>query len=230
MNKIIPIKCTGAGETQADQLVDFQGDLKKLSQTNYEKLRDQILTLGFSEPISVWEDPEGTKFILNGHQRLKTILRMVNEEGFDMPSLPINSVEADDVDQAKRKVLSLTSQFGNVTEEGLHAFMMGSGITPAELSANFHLPEIQVPAFIDKFYPAPIDENDIASVPPPPSVMLGEAASGGVKMVQLFFDENTAEEFSNMIEDLKPLFGATNITDTVLAVVRGVHSEKINGQ
>src|SRR5690606_14927673 len=136
-------------------------------------LRDQILTLGFSEPISTWLH-EGTYYILNGHQRLKTILRMINEEGYQPVSLPINLVEAESIEQAKRKVLSLTSQYGQVTEEGLHEFMVTAGIAPSELSAHYRLPEIEVPAFIEKFYPAPIDENDIsAHQPPPPPVADG---------------------------------------------------------
>lgn len=65
--------CAGAETRLLDELVEFQGELKTLSPENAARLRREILELGFSEPISVWQH-DGTCYILNGHQRV-TVLR-----------------------------------------------------------------------------------------------------------------------------------------------------------
>jgi len=73
----VEIKCQGAMTTSVANLKDFQGDLKDLSKLNYEKLKNEILTLGFSEPVSAWKAPDGL-FILNGHQRIRVLKQMAS--------------------------------------------------------------------------------------------------------------------------------------------------------
>jgi ParB-like chromosome segregation protein Spo0J len=118
---VIEIKCEGADQVSIDKLKPLQGRLKKLSDVNYNKLKTEILETGFSEPISAWKD-KGTYRILNGHQRLAT-LRKLKDEGHTIPQIPISLVEAKDMDEAKRKVLALTSQYGEMTNEGLKEFI-----------------------------------------------------------------------------------------------------------
>lgn len=63
----LEIKCKGATELPIESLLDFQGDLKTLSEESYAKFKSELLELGFSEPISIWVSPEGKNYILNGH-------------------------------------------------------------------------------------------------------------------------------------------------------------------
>ncbi len=149
--KKIKIACQGAGAVEYFYLVAFQGELKSLSKTNYEKLRKEILELGFSEPISVWRH-DGKHFILNGHQRLRTIQQMVEKEGYTCPPLPVTWVEADDFRQAKRKVLALTSQFGRIEDEGLFEFMSQAEISIAELAASFDFAGFNLDHFAEGYF------------------------------------------------------------------------------
>ena len=64
--------------------------------------------MGFSEPIAVWLH-KGKSFILNGHQRV-AVLRALASEGYTIPPLPVSIVDAESYQQAKKKVLALTSQ------------------------------------------------------------------------------------------------------------------------
>ncbi len=138
----LKIKCQGATSVSIHKLLDFQGDLKVLSDENYEKFKSELLELGFSEPISVWKDPKGKLYILNGHQRRKTILNML-EEGILVPDLPINLVEADDIKQAKKKVLALTSQFGELTQDGLLNFCEAADLNIDDILGEFNFPEVK---------------------------------------------------------------------------------------
>jgi hypothetical protein len=140
MLKEIQVKCTGSMTLDIDQLVPFQGELKSLSKSNHDKLRKQIIELGFSEPFCVWKN-EGKYFLINGHQRLKVLTDMKLAEGFKIPRLPWVEVEADSEYQAKKKVLALTSQFGEITSASLFDFAALANIDLPTLE-DFRFPEI----------------------------------------------------------------------------------------
>lgn len=155
MEKIIKIACQGAATVPLDELLSFQGNLKDLSKENYSKLKKEILELGFSEPVSVWREKTEHGFalhLLNGHQRTRTLREMRDKEGYEVPAIPVSWVEADDLKQAKKKVLALTSQYGNMTTDGLHAFMHDAGLDFAEVDASFRFPEIDFPKFEVEFF------------------------------------------------------------------------------
>ena len=155
--RAIEIKCRGASSIPHYQLTEYQGELKSLDRENYEKLRKMILELGFSEPICVWQH-EGNNYILNGHQRLRTVTQMA-EEGFSIPPLPVVFVEADSHAQAKRKLLALASQYGKVEGQGLYEYLIQSEIMPQELEESFRLPEIKMDRFMEEFFDMPQPEE-----------------------------------------------------------------------
>lgn len=130
-----------------DDLTPFQGGLKDLSDANYARLKKQIVDLDFSEAISVWEDGD-KKYILNGHQRLKALQKMA-AEGYEIPLIPVALIDAKDYKQAKKKVLALASQFGEMTAESLHQFMLESEIPFDELD-TFRFPEVSMDSFADQ--------------------------------------------------------------------------------
>ncbi len=138
--KTIQIKCRGADTRPIESLQALQGDLKTLSKENAGKLRNRILQDGFSEPIAIWDAPGGETFILNGHQRLAVLLQMQGD-GFEIPAVPVSVVEAADMQEAKRKVLALTSQFGEMTPDGLIGFLEDLDLGSLE---DFRFPEIDL--------------------------------------------------------------------------------------
>ena len=132
MKKTVRIECQGATTASLDQLLPFQGKLKTLTDESYSKFKRIIEDLGFSEPISIWKQDKDHN-ILNGHQRLETLKRM-QAEGWIVPPIPINLVQAKSIQEAKRKVLALTSQYGDITKDGLHEFMMEADLNFDDLS------------------------------------------------------------------------------------------------
>lgn len=162
MKKTVEIKCKGADALFIDQLEPFQGNLKELSKANYEKLKKEILELGFSEPVSVW--PYNGKFLLfNGHQRVRT-LQTMKTEGFDIPKIPVSFVDAKDVKEAKKKILALTSQYGEMTSQGLYEFMNDAELTMTDVKNSFRFPEIDFEKFNREFSDvAPPDVEDFMS-------------------------------------------------------------------
>lgn len=105
-----------------------QGDLKFLSEDNYKKLKDRIETRGFNQPVTVWIDNEGTKHLLDGHQRK----HVLETEGWYEP-IPYLKIDAKSLEEAAEILLEITSQYGTITQEGIDEFI-----------ATFQLPEVDV--------------------------------------------------------------------------------------
>jgi DNA modification methylase len=143
LEKTVRIECTGATTVPLDDLKDLQGDLKNLSEENYVKLRNSMDEFGFSFPVFMWEDKDGIKWIVDAHQRIKT-LRKMRSEGYEVPPLPADYIHAKDRIEAKKKLLVLNSRYGEITESGLTDFINEEGFEIAieEMQDYLDYPEI----------------------------------------------------------------------------------------
>lgn len=117
----IEIKCKGADLLPVDTIKDFQGKLKRISRDNLERLKRSILKNGFVAPIFIWCN-KGQSMALDGHQRIKALLSM-REEGYDIPLLPVAYIEADNEDDARQKLLAITSQYGEFDIDELSSWV-----------------------------------------------------------------------------------------------------------
>lgn len=148
--KTIEIKCKGAAVLDISKIEPFQGDLKTLSKKDYDKLRKQILELGFSEPIGVWKDGESYKCI-SGHQRLRVLTELRNTEKYHVPEIPISIIEASSEFEAKKKILAMAAAFGEVTGQGLMEFASLNNIDLPTLE-DFRFPEIDMETWKQEFF------------------------------------------------------------------------------
>ena len=122
-----------------NQLQPFQGELKKLSEENFNKLRNEIIEDGFNFSPHVWKT-EGGYFILDGHQRIY-VLSQLKKQGYQVGDVPCNIVEAESIEDAKRKVLQAVSQYGKLTNEGYLEFTHDLDLD----FTNFDLPDFTIP-------------------------------------------------------------------------------------
>lgn len=137
----VKIKCRGSSEAKLSDLKIIQGNLKDLSEVNYEKLKGEILDLGFSAPFFCWTMTKGRKRktfdLLDGTQRLRALIKM-QEEGIELPpKFPIIDVDADSYKQAKKKILAISSQYGTITQEGLIEFNKDLGLSFNDIQDSF---------------------------------------------------------------------------------------------
>ncbi len=97
-------------------LVEFQGNLKDLTDKNYGKLKRSLEKHGFFVPMFVWND-NGTPRLVDGHQRLHVCER----EGWNI-NVPVVYIEAANRQEAKEKLLVISSQYGRINQEGYDEF------------------------------------------------------------------------------------------------------------
>lgn len=117
----IKITCKGADLLPFDSLENFQGNLKKITKQNLDKLKKRIIRDGINVPLFVWRVNDWCR-ILDGHQRLKA-LQSLREDGYILPMIPVAYIEADDEKDARQKLLGITSQFGEFEIEELNNWM-----------------------------------------------------------------------------------------------------------
>lgn len=138
------ISCQGAITIGLDEVNDLQGNLKDLTEENYVKLRNSMLTYGFSFPFFVWIDTEGKKWIIDAHQRKRTLIKM-REEGMAIPPLPADIIFAKDRVEAKKKLLLLNSRYGKMTREGFDEFVDEPGLEVGDdIEDLVSIPDIEI--------------------------------------------------------------------------------------
>lgn len=162
--RIVQIACEGSHVMDVADMREFQGNLKRLDESEYLKLRGQIVDNGYSSPIAVWQS-ENSYYILDGHQR-KRVLSKLREDGWVVPPLPVVMVAAKSYKQAKQKLLAATSQYEKMETQGLYEYLMDSSITLDELYETTRFSEVNFDRFREEFFDAP----------PPPDV----GGEGGV--------------------------------------------------
>jgi len=119
--KEIQIKCQGAGTLPLENLTQFQGNLKTITPANLKKLRSRILDTGFVAPIFIWKNGK-INYILDGHQRILALLSLQGK-GYHIPDLPVAYIEADNEEDARKKLLSITSTYGDFNLEELQGWL-----------------------------------------------------------------------------------------------------------
>jgi hypothetical protein len=112
-----------------------QGDLKDLSEQNYNKLLRSLLKHGFIMPIAIWDSPEGEQWMLDGHQRQRLITREFEAH----TEVPAVNIPAESLQEAAEILLKITSQYGTITQEGLDNYLATYELPEAEMleSVNF---------------------------------------------------------------------------------------------
>jgi len=138
----------------------YQGDLKTLSDGERERLRHEIETRGFTEPITAWKKGKTYK-VLNGHQRL-AVLQDMAAQGLRVPKIPVNLIKAANEKEAKLKLLALTSQYGKMTPAGLQDYIKEAGLENdlEELLASFRFPELNLKSIIHALDKAGQEDGD----------------------------------------------------------------------
>ena len=143
----VQIRCAAAVNIDLAKLTPLQGELKELSDANFEKLKQSILKHGITFPFFIWQS-DGENYILDGTQRDRVLKRMA-DDGYQVPALPCALIDAKDRREAAEKILLISSQYGHMTEESLDEFLAENDLSFLELADELELPSIDDTYFKD---------------------------------------------------------------------------------
>ena len=172
---MIQVKCEAPFKIKLEDMTPFQGSLKSMTDKNYEKLKNEIVKHGFAVPFFLWHDKQaGKHYILDGHQRY-IVLHELLDEGVELPSeWPAVRIEATDAKDARRKLLTITSQYGTVSKKGLLELVEDDWDEGA-LESFMSLDAIKL---------EPIRMDPIKSPTDPPEASGGSKGKGGAPQAQ----------------------------------------------
>lgn len=161
---VIRVTCTAAATLNLDQLEPFQGELKSLSKPAFAKLRASILEHGVAFPFFVWKSGKHF-YTIDGHQR-ERVLNAMREEGFVIPPLPVVWIKAANENEAKRKILLASSNYGAMDEDSLYEFIKTNNLDWDAIKLELDLPQIDLRAF---------DLGWMQDLPPAPEAQIDRA-------------------------------------------------------
>ena len=116
-------------------------NLKKMSESQLNKLKTSLKNNGFKTPFFVWEN-KNKIYCLDGHHRIP-ILKLLEDEGEIIPDkLPANFIDCKDKREAKKAILIFNSYYANIIQNNLYDWI--SDLNFDELSSEIEIKEIDL--------------------------------------------------------------------------------------
>lgn len=144
---MIKIMCATKDGVLLQDVVPFQGNLKKREQSDLDGLKESLTREGLLMPFAIWKK-DGKNFLLDGHGRLEVLLNMAVEDPEILTSaFPCIYITADTEDDARKALLQITSSYGKITKNGVKQFMISI--------PNYVAPSVQ------RFVAKPVKKQEI---------------------------------------------------------------------
>lgn len=119
---MLKINCNTDTRIKLQQLVPFQGTLKKRNDNDINALIKSLENDGMMMPFAVWHHDD-KDYLLDGHGRLEALVRMSLKDidiiNQDLPCIYIN---ADTEEEARKSLLQITSSYGKLNKKGIIEF------------------------------------------------------------------------------------------------------------
>jgi hypothetical protein len=191
-------------------LAPTQGALKFLDMPNREKLRNSLEKFGFFIPFNVWND-NGHYRLIDGHGRLKFMqeYQVINQNG--TTQYPYLIIEADNINEAKEKLLVISSQYHTITPYGFEEFMQDMDKEFIANTVHFDLLEKELKKLSEQQEHIHPESEEFPIVP-----IDKENASKGVSVPTLKFGKVTIniteEELQLLIEEFEKYTAETKVS------------------
>ena len=129
-----------------------QDDFKELPAEAKAKLKASIIGNSFTQPFYVWEDPDSNVlYCLDGKHRTM-ILGELESEGYGIPEkLPATFVYCKDKTEAARLVLTYSSIYAKITQQGLYDFIQMHELDYSALKEEIDIPDFSIDRYEQKF-------------------------------------------------------------------------------
>ncbi len=100
------------------EFIELQEDFKKPDEAKLQNLQMIIIERGFKYAFTVWESPDGKKYIIDAHQR-KAALLALRKRGWNIPPIPFQPIQAENKKEAVEEIAAFNSSFGTMNPDTL---------------------------------------------------------------------------------------------------------------
>ena len=142
IDKVIEIKCGGEVFLDFEELKYFQGELKFITNDDFNSLKESLIKNGLPLSFHIWVDKDGKNWILDGHHRFLAF-GALKDEGYLIPKVPCNIVKAKNKKEAAKILLISNSKYAKMTNDKLLGFMSDFSIEIPDLK-DLILPDIDL--------------------------------------------------------------------------------------
>lgn len=188
MEKAIEITCEGATTLPLEEIQEFRGELKSITSHALAALKKSILDLGFSAPIFIWPDPTTElNHVIDGTQRMRALAEL-RDDGYHVPPLPVAYIDASSHEDALRKLLHISSQYGDFAIDAVFDSIADAGLEDCSTLRLVNEELILDARFLD----ASAGDADLDAYKEPPETFLVCPHCGG---------RAAASEFEKVVEE-----------------------------
>lgn len=120
---MISIKCSSPDTAKLVDMTPFQGELKKRTEQDLSNLGQSLLDDGLLMPFALWQAPDNTLYILDGHGRMQALVRLaLSYPAILEQEYPVLLITADTEDEARKALLQITSTYGRFNKKAVVQF------------------------------------------------------------------------------------------------------------
>ena|SRR3990167_3163548 len=177
------------------KLTPFQGALKDLTKDNYARLLKSLAEFGWIVPFFIWHYNDQW-LVSDGHQRL----RVLTKEKIEPFELPYIEIEAANEQEAKKRLLVISSQYGTPSPEGFDEFTFD--LDETWLKNTIHFDRFDFVVKPDLAQDGLTDADDVPEAPKEPISKLGDLWVLGDHRL-LCGDSLKEESFQRLLGDEK---------------------------
>lgn len=130
------------------EFIDLQEDFKKPDEAKLKNLQMIIIERGFKYAFTVWESPDGKRYIIDAHQRKAALLEL-RRRGWEIPPIPFQPIQAETKKEAVEEIAAFNSSFGTMNPDSL-------------LFERYQIDEATLSSFSLPFEPIAFESVDVA--------------------------------------------------------------------
>lgn len=180
---MIKINCEAKDTIKLTDMIPFQGNLKKRTNSDIKELTESLVNEGLMMPFAIWKH-DNKNYLLDGHGRKEALIMLAM---FDTEILaadwPCVFIQAETENDARKALLQITSSYGKITKQGVKQFCVS-------------IPDYKAPA-IAKFVAKPTTKKvtlDTEAKPVPKKTI-----------IKIRVDSDKVEEVKNTLRQVSKL-------------------------
>lgn len=174
----------------------IQGDLKDLSDENFNKLHKSIKKNGIIKAFHVWEN-DGKIYCLDGNHLKKVLNKLLDDGDVEIPEkLKADFIHCDNMRDAEKLILIYSSFYAKITEDGLYNFLTQSGLNEeiSDLIDQIEIPEMNIESYSNSWITDDFKIDEIPDVE-----ILGDSEKQAEYVIINFESNEECDEFKEMV-------------------------------